>query len=492
MDKNKLTTLAATGIKRRRVENNLYDVLGVNRDASQGEIKDAFKKLAMKYHPDSGIGNVDKLHEVKAAYDELSDMRQRKRYDSSLESDETRYPGRVFIGEYFDDKERDTHYRECTFINCKFKGRFHFLNSNFSGTNKFIGESNFDEYSFYSVKQSGSVDEKKDKWIKVQKTEAGYIDNDLCFSHSVSFIVNSAEDLKFMTFVSFEHGCRGYDDEYQNEKELMSMLGSTKLFVLKNGDWKRIPGKKQNGISKFYKQTKMNGKTLKARSYIFENGATINNCTIAGGTNPNDYKNVIIKAENGAVVITNTKFKGSRVFFKIGSEGRIVFDESSWKSAKQANVFGFPRDYKRGLPPENMYRAGVETVFNFITLPNGKDGKLMDNRFNFKLYAEPWMMFGVDTDFFHVATKNNLDVTAPTFYSDLAEAVSKQAAENETRREKGEILDGDIYRENLSRCTKAAHAILDPFIKPVEEAYYKDMALRKEMEARLNEKLDDK
>ena len=43
-------------------QRNFYDVLGVKRDASDKEIKTAFRKLAQKYHPDAG-GDEDKFKE---------------------------------------------------------------------------------------------------------------------------------------------------------------------------------------------------------------------------------------------------------------------------------------------------------------------------------------------------------------------------------------------------------------------------------------------
>ena len=60
-----------------------YDVLGVARDASQDEIKKAFRKLAAKYHPDAG-GDEDKFKEVSEAYTTLSDEEKRKEYDQLL------------------------------------------------------------------------------------------------------------------------------------------------------------------------------------------------------------------------------------------------------------------------------------------------------------------------------------------------------------------------------------------------------------------------
>lgn len=60
-----------------------YDILGVKRDASDDEIKRAFRKLAAKYHPDAG-GDEQKFKEVSEAYTTLSDPKKRREYDQML------------------------------------------------------------------------------------------------------------------------------------------------------------------------------------------------------------------------------------------------------------------------------------------------------------------------------------------------------------------------------------------------------------------------
>ncbi|RUO49507.1 molecular chaperone DnaJ [Pseudidiomarina donghaiensis] len=63
---------------------DFYDVLGVSKDASERDIKKAYKRLAMKYHPDRTKGDKDletKFKEVKAAYEVLVDPQKRAAYD---------------------------------------------------------------------------------------------------------------------------------------------------------------------------------------------------------------------------------------------------------------------------------------------------------------------------------------------------------------------------------------------------------------------------
>jgi len=63
------------------VAKDYYQTLGVNKSASQDEIKAAFRKLAHQYHPDKPTGNEAKFKEANEAYQVLGDAEKRKKYD---------------------------------------------------------------------------------------------------------------------------------------------------------------------------------------------------------------------------------------------------------------------------------------------------------------------------------------------------------------------------------------------------------------------------
>src|SRR6187549_2614611 len=61
-----------------------YEILGVNKTASADEIKKAYRKVAMQFHPDKNPGDKaaeDKFKEAAEAYEVLSDAQKRGRYD---------------------------------------------------------------------------------------------------------------------------------------------------------------------------------------------------------------------------------------------------------------------------------------------------------------------------------------------------------------------------------------------------------------------------
>jgi len=58
----------------------LYGVLGVEKNATYDEIKKAYRKLAIKHHPDRG-GDKEKFQEIQQAHEVLSDKDKREAYD---------------------------------------------------------------------------------------------------------------------------------------------------------------------------------------------------------------------------------------------------------------------------------------------------------------------------------------------------------------------------------------------------------------------------
>lgn len=64
---------------------DLYEILGVSKSASDSEIKSAYRKLALKWHPDKHKGDKEaekKFKEINGAYETLSDKQKRQQYDT--------------------------------------------------------------------------------------------------------------------------------------------------------------------------------------------------------------------------------------------------------------------------------------------------------------------------------------------------------------------------------------------------------------------------
>jgi DnaJ-class molecular chaperone len=68
---------------------NYYTILGINKESDEGQIKKAYKKLALQYHPDKNVNNKDYnpelYREVSNAYQILIDPVKKKKYDTIME-----------------------------------------------------------------------------------------------------------------------------------------------------------------------------------------------------------------------------------------------------------------------------------------------------------------------------------------------------------------------------------------------------------------------
>ena len=105
-----------------------YAALGVARNATQDEIKRAFRKLASQHHPDKG-GDTKRFQEIQAAYDTLGDAAKRQRYDTPAPQF-TGFPGgaqfnmndifsQMFGGQFGAQHPRRNHMRMSLWITLK-------------------------------------------------------------------------------------------------------------------------------------------------------------------------------------------------------------------------------------------------------------------------------------------------------------------------------------------------------------------------------------
>ena len=79
-----------------------YEILGVSKDASQDEIKKAYRKMAKKWHPDANPDNrkeaEEKFKDIGEAYSVLSDENKRRNYDQFGSADGPQFNSSGFNG----------------------------------------------------------------------------------------------------------------------------------------------------------------------------------------------------------------------------------------------------------------------------------------------------------------------------------------------------------------------------------------------------------
>ena len=83
-----------------------YDILGVPRDASDKDLKTAFRKLAAKHHPDAG-GDAEKFKEINEAYNTLKDPEKRQMYNQYGTADPQQMGGNPFGDFHFEGDIQD-------------------------------------------------------------------------------------------------------------------------------------------------------------------------------------------------------------------------------------------------------------------------------------------------------------------------------------------------------------------------------------------------
>uniref|UniRef100_A0A7R9YLX9 J domain-containing protein n=1 Tax=Diacronema lutheri TaxID=2081491 RepID=A0A7R9YLX9_DIALT len=96
-------------LKRRALQVDHYKILGVGRSATEREIKRAYHKAAVRYHPDKYVAKNDadaaaadaKFKEIARAYEVLGDEELRRKYDLGEDPDDQQRPGQPRGGGHF-------------------------------------------------------------------------------------------------------------------------------------------------------------------------------------------------------------------------------------------------------------------------------------------------------------------------------------------------------------------------------------------------------
>ncbi|KAB8030826.1 DnaJ C-terminal domain-containing protein [Fluviispira multicolorata] len=95
-----------------------YEILGLNKSASSDEIKKAYRKLAMQYHPDRNPGNKaseDKFKEMSEAYAVLSDPEKKRQYDMLGDTHFSQQQGAGFQEDIFKNMDFESIFKDMGF-----------------------------------------------------------------------------------------------------------------------------------------------------------------------------------------------------------------------------------------------------------------------------------------------------------------------------------------------------------------------------------------
>lgn len=113
-----------------------YYILGLRQDATNEEIKKAYKKLSLKFHPDKNEGDKffeERFKEIQEAYEVLSNLLRRKQFDN-LHKEQSREPhysnkGNNFIPEvvYFSTDKPSFKFGKQIIIRIRLKLSFHIV-----------------------------------------------------------------------------------------------------------------------------------------------------------------------------------------------------------------------------------------------------------------------------------------------------------------------------------------------------------------------------
>jgi len=120
------------------VNKNFYEILGVSNSADSDDIKKAYRKLAIKWHPDKNISNEEKVSEIfktiSQAYEVLSDPEQRASYDAQLQASAVPVPPPTASSF---DLRRARHIFEAFFNSSEFKDVFDSIRKEHQRPNNF-------------------------------------------------------------------------------------------------------------------------------------------------------------------------------------------------------------------------------------------------------------------------------------------------------------------------------------------------------------------